>query len=1706
MKKLLLLLLISFSAFSQNYTMSNMAVSTCAGFFYDSNTTGNYANDEIFTKTFSPGTSGSALQFNFTEFNTENTYDFLYVYDGNSTAAPLIGTYTGTTLPGIISATSASGSLTFRFTSDFATRKPGWKATISCISCPKPTLLTTTILSPTAISLGWTNTIASTSWQVLAQPCGTAAPTALSNGITTTSNPYIFSTLLPLTCYDFYVRSTCSVSDSSTWSAVKTATTPFTCGYVFYDTGGATGDYQNNESTQPTTICPANPGQVVSVTFNSFNTEATYDYLYIYDGSSITDPLINRYSGTTSPGIITSSSGCLTFRFTSDGSTVKAGWKATSSCVAAPTCLKPTSITATSVTPSSVSLGWVNSGVATSFQVLALPCGTAAPTAASTGWTATTSNPTIITGLNALTCYDFYVRGKCSDSDFSSWSGPRTLTTLAPAMPTCVTNPAAGNTCAQAVPICNFNGYCGNTSASYTANYWSGLFDAFCGSIENNSFLSFVASASTITLNFWVTSSTTGSGIQMMVFSAANCAGTVTDYGCYSPGSNGVPFGVPTGVSVLTATGLTPGNTYYLMIDGYGGDVCNYVIGAGSGILTQQVDVTTPNANICIGQSTVLTATGGNSTFTWTCDQPSGSAGLSATSGSSVTFTPTTAGTYTFTATSSDSNPVCPQSLFDTQTITVLNNTLPTFAQVSPICSGGALSALPTTSLNGIIGTWSPALNNTAASTTYTFTPSPTSGYCTPATMTIEVNPNLTPTFDQVPAICFGETLSALPTSSSNLPTAIVGTWSPLPNNTNTTLYTFAPTTVCTATATMTIVVKQKVTPSFTPISPFCTGATPPALVLNSSNLPPISGTWNPSTINNSADATYTFTPTGVQCATTTTMNIQVLSTCTFNTFASAVWLENCATANFFNTTGSGVDLIGPAANVFPNTDLGVYTQNSGKLKFRGGEVKTFKTPTSNVCGVNLNYRIYLQGTLPLPGFTGLPLNTLVDNCSSGTFPSGGPCNPGDQKWQTVSSTTPYPIDLTSYPPGNYKMEVYYDVSGSNTTTTGPCLTTIYLNNGGANYISTFTIQQTPQFAGSNPTLCNASDGSITISGLASNVSYMVSYKDDGTPVGPTAFTSSATGQIIISGLNAGSYTDFLLEYNSCNFPYASVVLVNPIRTPTFVQAEAVCSGTSVSLPPTSIEFITGTWSTPTVSPPSTTFDFNPDPNQCANAASMVVIVTPNNTITLTSATGTDSQTQCINTPITDIKYTTVGATGATLAVLPTTVTGVIGAWVNDEFTITGTPSGSFNYTVTLTGGCGTVTKTGSITVTPNNTITLTSAIGTDSQTKCINTAITDIKYTTVGAIGATLTFLPIGITGVTGTWVNNEFTITGTPSGSFNYTVTLTGGCGAVTETGSITVTPNNTIALSSVVGTDSQTKCINTPITDIKYTIVGATGATLTFLPIGVTGLTGTWTNNEFTITGTPSGSFNYTVTLTGGCGAVTATGSVTVTPNVTPTFNQAPSICLGDVLNLPLISTNTPIQITGSWSTPLISTPSATATFTPTLGLCATTATMSITVNDLPDFTISNGCDGVNYMLSTVVTNGATPTYIWYDALHQPIGISSSITITDEADYSVAVTINGCSKEKSITVSNSFCSIPKGISPNGDGDNDFFDLSNLNVQNLQIFNRYGMEVYSKSDYKKEWNGKTNGGKELPDGTYYYIVNFVTGKTKTGWVYINK
>ena len=152
------------------------------------------------------------------------------------------------------------------------------------------------------------------------------------------------------------------------------------------------------------------------------------------------------------------------------------------------------------------------------------------------------------------------------------------------------------------------------------------------------------------------------------------------------------------------------------------------------------------------------------------------------TNGITGTWSPTIDNTNTTTYTFTPTEGLC--AITTTMTVEVNPIISPTFDQVAAICIGGTFD-LPTTSTNGITGTWSPTIDNTDT-TTYTFTP--TEGLCvSTTTMTVEVNPIITPTFDQVAAICTGGSFD-LPTTSTN---GITGTWSPANDNSTTTLYTF---------------------------------------------------------------------------------------------------------------------------------------------------------------------------------------------------------------------------------------------------------------------------------------------------------------------------------------------------------------------------------------------------------------------------------------------------------------------------------------------------------------------------------------------------------------------------------------------------------------------------------------------------------------------------------------------------------------------------------------------------------------------------------------------------------------------------------------------------------------------------------------------------------------------------------------------------
>lgn len=231
---------------------------------------------------------------------------------------------------------------------------------------------------------------------------------------------------------------------------------------------------------------------------------------------------------------------------------------------------------------------------------------------------------------------------------------------------------------------------------------------------------------------------------------------------------------------------------------------------------------------------------------------------------------------------------------------------------------------------------------------------------------------------------------------------------------------------------------------------------------------------------------------------------------------------------------------------------------------------------------------------------------------------------------------------------------------------------------------------------------------------------------------------------------------------------------------------------------------------------------------------------------------------------------------------------------------------------------------------------------------------------------------------------------------------------------------------------------------------------------------------------------------------------TVTVTVNPQVIPTFNAVNPICVGETLNaLPTTSLNGYI---GSWSPALNNSATTTYTFTPNAGQCATTATLTIDVSPVPEFSIIEGCNGTNYTLSAVENNASNSSYEWFNPSNNLISNEASVIISTPGIYRLIVTDDGCSVEETINVLAPFCTIQKGISPNNDGRNDNFDLASYNVNNLKIFNRYGTIAYNKSDYRDEWFGQSNKGDELPDGTYYYVIDFADLETKTGWIYISR
>lgn len=187
-------------------------INRCNGTFKDSGGNSNYANNENVITTICPDAIGDCITTNFTSFETEGAYyDYLEIFDGDNISSPSLGIFQETTSPGVITATGASGCLTFRFiTDEYVSAYSGWEADISCNSCgllvcAAPQNISHQLQQPANCVINWDAVPYAERYDVIYRVKGTQAWTRVG----ALSNTKTLRYLAPNTTYQYRVRATC---------------------------------------------------------------------------------------------------------------------------------------------------------------------------------------------------------------------------------------------------------------------------------------------------------------------------------------------------------------------------------------------------------------------------------------------------------------------------------------------------------------------------------------------------------------------------------------------------------------------------------------------------------------------------------------------------------------------------------------------------------------------------------------------------------------------------------------------------------------------------------------------------------------------------------------------------------------------------------------------------------------------------------------------------------------------------------------------------------------------------------------------------------------------------------------------------------------------------------------------------------------------------------------------------------------------------------------------------------------------------------------------------------------------------------------------------------------------------------------------------------------------------------------------------------
>lgn len=252
--------------------------------------------------------------------------------------------------------------------------------------------------------------------------------------------------------------------------------------------------------------------------------------------------------------------------------------------------------------------------------------------------------------------------------------------------------------------------------------------------------------------------------------------------------------------------------------------------------------------------------------------------------------------------------------------------------------------------------------------------------------------------------------------------------------------------------------------------------------------------------------------------------------------------------------------------------------------------------------------------------------------------------------------------------------------------------------------------------------------------------------------------------------------------------------------------------------------------------------------------------------------------------------------------------------------------------------------------------------------------------------------------------------------------------------------------------------------------------------------------------------AGTFNVvliTVSNLGCSDTATATVIVNGLPDATITLSGLTTLCSGDSVQLSVASMP---QNTYDWSNGAVtSTIFADTTNNYVVQVTDTTtgcmAWDSVMITVLPRPIASAGPDtSVSAGSSVVLMGSGGSTYNWIPSVGLDDPTSATPTCTPPYTVTYTLTVmdaNGCSDTDAVVVTfekDLNLIIANMITANGDGFNDVWNVQNIEyypVNHVTIYNRNGMEVYEAEGYNNSWNGTYNG-EQLPDGTYYYVLEF--------------